>query len=138
VVVRRQTSVTGRAGVHQVGLAVERDLRWIFREQPIEDHGIDAQIEIVESSLPTGRLVALQIKSGPTAFRRATDTGWWFYLASEHVEYWSDYSLPVAIVLSDLSTGVCYLTWDKLVRKVAGIGPAVCVDLGEGLGEVGG
>ena len=41
---------------------------YIFREQPISDYGIDAQIELIDEETVTGKLVALQIKSGASWF----------------------------------------------------------------------
>ena len=48
-------STTARAGLYAVGSIVSEELRWIFREQPVEDYGIDAHIEICEEGKPTGR-----------------------------------------------------------------------------------
>jgi hypothetical protein len=67
---------TGRIGVYAVAAMIEKELGWIFREQPTSDHGIDAQVEVVGSrSDVTGRLIALQIKSGKSYFRRASRVG---------------------------------------------------------------
>ncbi|MFD4403105.1 DUF4365 domain-containing protein [Nocardia sp. NPDC058499] len=105
---RLGSATTGRAGVHQVGLTIESDLNWIFREQSIEDYGIDAHIEIVAGESPTGKLLAIQIKSGTSAFDSPTSSGWWYYLKPEHVEYWMSHSLPVAIVLVDVNNRSAY------------------------------
>jgi hypothetical protein len=51
-----------RIGVHGVGLIVQRELKWSFKEQPVDDWGIDALLEIVEGT-PTGQLLALQIEA---------------------------------------------------------------------------
>jgi hypothetical protein len=59
-----------RSGVFGVGQIVERDLRWIFREQHEQDYGIDAHIEVCNSEGPTGRLIAAQIKAGKSYFRQ--------------------------------------------------------------------
>jgi hypothetical protein len=44
------------------------DFKWIFREQPIVDMGINAHIEIVDDGNPSGKLIALQIKTGESYF----------------------------------------------------------------------
>ena len=51
----------------------------IFREQPVSDYGIDAHIEIENNGKATGRLIAVQIKSGPTCFKEKdkNKTGFW-------------------------------------------------------------
>jgi hypothetical protein len=51
-------------GVHAVELIFTRDFRWIFREQPKADLGIDAYVEVCRDGEPTGSLLALQIKAG--------------------------------------------------------------------------
>jgi len=91
-------SRTGRIGVTGTQLLFER-LGWIFREQPIEDYGIDAHVEVVENSTATGKLIALQIKSGKSWFSEETSSGFVFRGKTKHLEYWQQHSLPVMIVL---------------------------------------
>lgn len=105
----------GRAGVTRTSLAVEEDLGWLFREHPISDYGIDAHIEVVDSTNVTGRLLAVQIKSGRSRFAKATKSGWWFYPKTRHVNYWMRHSLPVLIVIYDPDLKRCY--W-QLVNDV--------------------
>ena len=79
------TERTSRLAVKAVE---EASLRadWFFREQPITDQGIDAHIEKFEllkgqkgnDEVGTGRLIALQIKGGPSYFSRSSPNGWWF------------------------------------------------------------
>jgi Domain of unknown function (DUF4365) len=66
-------------GVRMVADAVADKLGWIFREQSHADLGIDAHVEIIKDGRGTGRLIALQIKSGPSWFRQKTDTGWVYH-----------------------------------------------------------
>lgn len=40
-------------------MAIEDELRWLFREQPTEDHGIDAHAEVVDSQEIGGKLAHL-------------------------------------------------------------------------------
>ena len=54
---------TDRIGVNAVGLIFEK-IGFAFREQPIEDYGIDAIIERRVSGKPSGKLIGVQIKSG--------------------------------------------------------------------------
>lgn len=94
---------TDRLGVHAVEGIVLKDLGWIFREQTVSDWGIDAHIEIVDSQGPTGRLIALQIKSGRSFFRKKT--GHLVYHGKRrHLGYWTRHSLPVLIVLHNPDT----------------------------------
>lgn len=73
------------------------DFEWIFREQPIVDMGIDAHIELVDNGNPTGKLIALQIKTGESYFHEKSET-FTFYLDEIHYNYWVNHSLPVILV----------------------------------------
>ena len=96
---------------------------WLFREQPFEDYGIDAHIEVVDDETVLGRLVALQIKTGRSYFGSSADEGgWWFRDKAAHFEYWLDFSIPVVVVLVDLDGGLCYwqLVTESTVEKSDG------------------
>lgn len=105
---RRPTAKAASVGVTRTKLAVEEDLGWLFREQPTEDYGIDAHIEIVDGEDVTGRLLALQIKSGKKYFSSPVEEGWWFRPDGQHVDYWTRHSLPVVVVLVQPETKVCH------------------------------
>src|ERR1700756_5785418 len=98
----------GRLGTAAVALAVARDLGWVFREQPFDDYGIDALVEIVENGFVSGKLFALQIKSGLGWFRNLSSDGWWYRPSTSHASYWKNHSVPVVIVLYNPETGTCY------------------------------
>lgn len=86
-------------GVTHTQQVIQDELGWVFRGQPINDYGIDAQTEVVDGEDVRGRLLALQIKSGLTAFKEIGPGGWWFRPDRDHVQYWTNHSLPVVIVL---------------------------------------
>jgi hypothetical protein len=90
-------SATERIGVNAVERIALDQLGWIFREQPIADMGIDAHIERVDDGNPTGKLVALQIKTGASHFR-VTNGVLIYYGNATHLEYWTGHSLPVLLV----------------------------------------
>ncbi|KJC36728.1 hypothetical protein UB31_35710 [Bradyrhizobium sp. LTSP849] len=94
---------TDREGVNAVGQIFTKELGWIFREQTVVDYGIDAQVEIATEKEPTGRLLALQIKSGKSFFRKRGDN-YVYYGEERHLRYWRGHSLPVAIILHDPET----------------------------------
>ncbi|MBF4577147.1 DUF4365 domain-containing protein [Frondihabitans sp. VKM Ac-2883] len=111
-----------RKGIAAVQGKTVRDLDWIFREQPTDDYGIDAQIEIVADDEATGRLLAAQIKSGPSYFRKphADGDGWWFQLDRDDLTYWLDHALPVVVVLYDPSTDQAY--WQVVTKRTVTTG----------------
>lgn len=112
---RKPSAKVASIGVTQTQLAVEDGLGWLFREQPTEDFGIDAHAEVVDAELVRGRLLALQIKSGPSWFREQGTGGWWFRPDAEHVEYWMNHSLPVVVVLYHPARERCY--WQLINRE---------------------
>jgi len=121
-------SPTERLGVN----AVERfflELEWIFREQHTTDVGIDAQVEICEAGVPTGRTIALQIKSGVSYFKEENASGYVFRGSLTHLDYWLKHSLPVVLVLYDHARKHAWWCW---VNEAAGLtrlekGWTVCV-----------
>ncbi|GAA3244011.1 DUF4365 domain-containing protein [Actinocorallia longicatena] len=113
---RRTTSAkVASEGVTHTQQAVEGELGWLFRNQPTEDYGIDAQAEVVDGGDVRGRLLALQIKSGASWFKDAIPSGWWFWLDSAHVQYWTNHSLPVIVVLYHPETKRCH--WQLINRE---------------------
>lgn len=95
--VKDRYSPTERIGINAVEGIVIKDLGWIFREQPIVDMGIDAHIEIAERGDPTGRILAVQVKTGRGNFHE-TDDAYVYYGDETHLEYWAKHSLPVVLV----------------------------------------
>ncbi|UYB40269.1 DUF4365 domain-containing protein [Streptomyces sp. Je 1-4] len=112
---RKPSAKVASIGVTQTQLAVEVGLGWLFREQPTEDYGIDAHVEVVDAELVRGRLLALQIKSGSSWFSEQGPGGWWFRPDAEHVQYWINHSLPVAVVLYHPEEECCY--WQLVNRE---------------------
>lgn len=111
---RKPSARVATVGVTRTKLIVEEELQWLFREQPTEDYGIDAHVEVVDGEDVRGRLLALQIKSGKSWFKEAVPGGWWFRPDAEHVAYWLNHSLPVAVVLHHPQTRRCH--WQLVNR----------------------
>jgi hypothetical protein len=88
----------------------------VFREQPVDDYGIDAQAEIFEAGgAATGKLIALQIKSSRAKyFANEKANGWTHYVDTKHAEYWLRHSLPVVVVLYDEIDGKAY--WQRVTK----------------------
>lgn len=88
---------TSRIGINAIERIVIHDLKWIFREQPIEDFGIDAHIEIVKDGNPTRFLIASQIKTGAGNFSNKEKV--LTYYASEiHKNYWLNGNIPAILI----------------------------------------
>ena len=110
-----QDEITERIGVHKFALTILKDFNWLEREQPISDHGIDFQVEIVEDEKATGMLYAIQIKSGKSYFKESNETTIVFRGEKKHLSYWIDYSLPVILVLYDPEDNNLY--WNFVTKE---------------------
>jgi len=88
-----------RLGINAVAaFAAANGLIW--RENSIKDIGIDGQLEYVSGSgFATGRIVALQVKSGPSFFAHEDGESWLFYPEDKHRIYWERFPVPVILVL---------------------------------------
>ena len=103
---------TERMGVYHCGKIAEKN-NWMFREQPIDDIGIDAHMELVESTGKPKQLVALQIKSGSSWFKEKKDDYIIFRnINNRQYNYWTMNSLPCIIVLYNPDDDMCI--WQKL------------------------
>jgi Domain of unknown function (DUF4365) len=104
---------TGELGLRLVMDAVAK-AGHIFRSTEKRDFGIDGQIEIIVDGMTgrhaTGRLIALQIKCGPSYLAKEVEAGYVLYCSTAHANYWQTHSLPVLIVLCDPGSGECHWT----------------------------
>jgi hypothetical protein len=89
---------TERLGIAQLQSLFGK-VGWFFREQFVQDNGIDAQVEIVENNNSTGQLIAIQLKSGASYFNEIKGNNIVYRPDVKHIEYWLKYTIPVIIVL---------------------------------------
>lgn len=91
---------------------------WAFREQPVPDFGIDAHAEPFKDGEPSGKLIALQIKAGPSYFKEQVAEGWVYRpdndKADRHLRYWLRHSLPVILLMHRPDSGVTY--WARITQ----------------------
>src|SRR5213078_2502553 len=114
------TSVTGESGANGVALLFNTRLQWICRKLSEPDFGIDAQVEPMLEGHASGRVIALQIKAGPSQFAEETSAkdGWVFRDRSLRLrEYWLNYTDPVLLVLYDQATHTAY--WQHITTDTA-------------------
>ena len=120
---------TERIGVSYCALTAERN-NWMFREQPINDIGIDAHMEFVEDDKPR-QLLALQIKSGSSWFKEKKDDCIIFRNINERqYNYWIMNSLPCIVILYNPDDNMCIwqeLTTETIKRTKDGAGKGLYV-----------
>lgn len=90
-------NITERLGVLETDLIVTKQLGWIFREQPIIDVGLDAIIEQSEEGTPTGKFLAVQIKSGASNFH-ISGKKIIHYVSHIHYNYWLNLGIPIILI----------------------------------------
>lgn len=123
---------TERIGINHVAEIAERN-NWMFREQPVNDIGIDAYMEFAESSGKSKQLLALQIKSGSSWFKERKDENYIFRDINERqYYYWTTNSLPCIVVLYNPDDNTCIwqkLTSDTIKRTSNGKGKSFFVEV---------
>lgn len=92
------TDTIERIGVSKCNVKFE-ELGFIFREQKVADYGIDAIIETRNENYLSGKLIAVQIKSGDSYFKEKKNNKIVYRGENKHYDYWINHSLPVIIVL---------------------------------------
>lgn len=78
---------------------------WIPRSQEESDEGIDLHVEVCDKGQPTGRLLSVQVKTGPSFFKIIEKDNVAFPFGKTHYDYWMAYSLPVLVVLHNPRDG---------------------------------
>lgn len=79
---------------------IENELDCIYHPiQQENDFGIDGIIEIVLHHNVTGKQIAVQIKHGDSYFKHSTKYGYRFISDMKHLNYYTNYSLPVFIII---------------------------------------
>ena len=112
----QKTDRTERKGVG-IAITTFESIDYAFREQSISDYGIDAHAELIIDEEPTGRLLGIQLKSGPSYLKETVDAGYVFRTDEAHVECWLNHSLPVLICLCDLDKSCIY--WQVVSKETA-------------------
>jgi hypothetical protein len=111
---RTATDNTAQKGVNAVE-ALFLEMGWQFRQQLQSDYGVDAQVEVSSEDGPTGQLLGLQIKSGPSWFRKQGDA-FVYYGEQKHLDYWDKHSLPILLVLHNPQDG--QTLWQRVERHI--------------------
>lgn len=88
---------TERFGVIETDRIITKEIGWIFREQPIVDVGLDAIIEQSEDGNPTGKFLAVQIKTGKGNFQ-VSEKKITYYVSNIHYNYWLNLEIPIILI----------------------------------------
>ena len=105
---------TERLGVNATEGIIIKEFEWIFREQSIVDVGIDALIEEAENGNPTGKFIALQIKSGKGNFSVSSNKIT-YYISNIHYSYWLNFDIPVLLIAHIPESNLTY--WIEISER---------------------
>ena len=108
-------NTTERIGVSYCSLIASKT-EWMFREQPIDDIGIDAHMERTDKDGKVQQLLALQIKSGESYFKENKGDYVVFRdIDDRQYNYWTTNTLPCIVVLYNPNDDMCI--WQKLTAE---------------------
>lgn len=108
-------NTTERIGVSYCSLIASKT-EWMFREQPIDDIGIDAHMERTDKDGKVQQLLALQIKSGESYFKENKGEYVVFRdIDDRQYNYWTTNTLPCIVVLYNPKDDMCI--WQKLTAE---------------------
>jgi hypothetical protein len=101
------TDKTAREGVEAIRLALV-EMGWYPREPSDPDYGIDLLAESAIDDALDGRMLPMQIKSGPSHVVHRTNTHVTLRCSDRHVKYWLGHSLSVVVFWYDLDQKIAY------------------------------
>lgn len=108
-------NTTERMGVSYCEYRAAR-MGWMFREQPVDDIGIDAHMELTDKDGKAKQLLAIQIKSGVSYFKEdKADYIVFRDINDRQYNYWTTNTLPCIVVLYNPENDVC--VWQKLTSE---------------------
>jgi len=114
---KKRFSNTERVGVNKVENIFLQEFDWIPRTLYQTDVGIDMTVEVSNEGVPTGQLIAIQIKSGESYFSEESNGNIIYRGTIDHLNYWLNHSLPVIIVLYNPNTDLTI--WEEITEKKA-------------------
>jgi hypothetical protein len=110
----KPSDATGDIGETTVELLFKKELGWSYHPFGNKRAGIDGEVEIVENGQYTGRLLAVQVRSGGSYLSRRTLEGIIYNGEQDELDYWSRYALPVVLVLYDPANDLAY--WSSITK----------------------
>ncbi len=103
-----------REGINALEKVMIKDFEWVFRGQLAVDVGIDVLVEESISGEPSGKFLAVQVKSGKGNYY---DNGknLIYYISGVHYYYWINLGLPIILVLYNPDNE--YIYWQEVNKS---------------------
>lgn len=96
----------GKLGVNYVTDIVDRCECYFNKIEQENDIGIDGIIEFTDDSIPTGKCIAVQIKTGESYVNRRKNEC--IIPIENHYKYWNNYCMPVYGIVYILDANLAY------------------------------
>lgn len=96
---RPETERVGDVGEVTVELLFKDTIGWAYFRFDSRRAGIDGEAEVVLDGKPTGKLLAVQVRTGASYLSEPAESGYIYRGNQDELEYWLRYSLPVLLVL---------------------------------------
>ena len=106
---------TERQGINFVS-AVCEEMRYIWRQTPNADVGIDGEIELVAGVQATGQIIKVQCKAGKSYLANEKANQFDFYADANQLEYWKGATNPIILVVYDPGKQLGY--WVDVKRYI--------------------
>ncbi|HGW6105271.1 TPA: DUF4365 and DUF1817 domain-containing protein [Citrobacter werkmanii] len=105
-----QAAQKGERGVDLVSRIISNEYGWLFKRNHQEhDFGIDAQVDVIlNNGAVTGQMLAFQIKYGTSFFSEKNKWGYIYRGDKKHLNYLSNYPIPVLIIICNPEDNECY------------------------------
>jgi cellulose synthase operon protein C len=114
---KRQIDPTEQLGVKALEFALTR-FGWVARAQYVGDFGVDVHAETARADgTASGRLIAIQVKSGSSYFAKGNAAELHFYANADHHSYWEGHSLPTLIVFYNPDTEQMLWQWTSEAKR---------------------
>lgn len=95
----------GKLGVNYVTDVVDRCECYFNKIEQENDIGIDGIIEFTQNGMPTGKCIAVQIKTGNSFITKKKEC---IIPIGSHYEYWKNYCMPVYGIVYSLDDNIAY------------------------------
>jgi len=93
-----QQDTTAHRGIAKI-YRVVTDMGYIWRPTANSDVGLDGEIELVEDRAATAKIIKVQVKSGPSYFRKEDQRSFELHASTDDLEYWRLANNPILLAV---------------------------------------
>ena len=95
------------------------DMGYIWRPTANSDVGLDGEIELVEDRAATTKIIKVQVKSGPSYFRKEDQRSFELHASTDDLEYWRLANNPILVSMYTVEIASIYAMSTHIVENKA-------------------